>query len=66
MSFAKDAWDEPNFGLLKDKEGDALTLAQYPSHKYDTFAGQVNLTDVDYLEAFGGELIFESTINNKS
>lgn len=66
VSFAKDAWDEPNFGLLKDKEGDALTLAQYPSHKYDTFAGQVNLTDVDYLEAFGGELTFESTINNKS
>lgn len=66
VSFAKDAWDEPNFGLLKDKEGDALTLAQYPSHKYDTFAGQVNLTDVDYLEAFGGELTIESTINNKS
>lgn len=66
VSFAKDAWDEPNFGLLKDKEGDALTLAQYPSRKYDTFAGQVNLTDVDYLEAFGGELTFESTINNKS
>lgn len=66
VSFAKDAWDEPNFGLLKDKEGDALTFAQYPSRKYDTFAGQVDLTDVDYLEAFGGELIFESTINNKS
>ena len=64
VSFAKDA--EPNFGLLKDKEGDALTLAQYPSRKYDTFAGQVNLTDVDYLEAFGGELTIESTINNKS
>lgn len=66
VSFAKDACDEPNFGLLKEKEGDALTLARYPSRKYDTFAGQVNLTDIDYVEAFDSELIFESTINNKS
>lgn len=61
VSFVKDDWDEPNFGILRGKEGNTLTLAQYPSGKYDSFAGQVNLAEVDYLEAFGGELFCENS-----
>ena len=46
--------------VLKSKEGDALSCEQYPSGKHETFAGQINLDEVDRLEAFGGELTLEN------
>lgn len=59
VSFAmKD--EEAEYGVLQSKEGDALSFEQYPSGKYETFAGQINLAEVDRLEAFGGELTLEN------
>lgn len=52
--------EEAEYGVLQSKEGDALSFEQYPSGKYETFAGQVNLAEVGRLEAFGGELTLEN------
>lgn len=61
VSFVMKDEEEPDYGVLKSKEGDALSFEQYPSGKYETFAGQINLAEVDRLEAFGGELTLESS-----
>ena len=53
--------EEAEYGVLKSKEGDALSLEQYQSGKYEIFAGQINLAEVDRLEAFGGELTLENS-----
>lgn len=60
VSFVMKDEEEAEYGVLKSKEGDALSLEQYPSGKYETFAGQINLAEVDPLEAFGGELTLEN------
>ena len=60
VSFVMKDEQEADYGILKSKEGDALSFEQYPSGKYETFAGQINLDEVDRLEAFGGELILEN------
>lgn len=60
VSFVMKDEEEAEYGVLKSKEGDALSLEQYPSGKYETFAGQINLAEVDRLEAFGGELTLEN------
>lgn len=60
VSFVMKDEEEAEYGVLKSKEGDALSLEQYPSDKYETFAGQINLAEVDRLEAFGGELTLEN------
>ncbi|MGZ1196611.1 hypothetical protein ACXO3Q_04905 [Lactobacillus delbrueckii subsp. bulgaricus] len=52
--------EEAEYGILKSKEGDALSFGQYPSGKYETFASQISLAEVNRLEAFGGELILEN------
>lgn len=61
VSFVMKDEGEANYGVLKSKEGDALSFEQYPSGKYETFAGQINLAEVCRLEAFGGELTLESS-----
>lgn len=60
VSFVMKDEGEANYGVLKSKEGDALSFEQYPSGKYETFAGQINLAEVCRLEAFGGELTLEN------
>lgn len=60
VSFVMKDEEEAEYGVLKSKEGDALSLEQYLSGKYETFAGQINLAEVDRLEAFGGELTLEN------
>lgn len=60
VSFVMKDEEEAEYGILKSKEGDALSFEQYPSGKYETFAGQINLAEVDRLEAFGGELTLEN------
>lgn len=60
VSFVMKDEEEAEYGVLKSKDGDALSLEQYPSGKYETFAGQINLAEVDRLEAFGGELTLEN------
>lgn len=60
VSFVMKDEEEAEYGVLKSKEGDALSLEQYPSGKYETFAGQINLAEVDRLETFGGELTLEN------
>ncbi|MEE8857426.1 MAG: hypothetical protein SOI62_05075 [Lactobacillus sp.] len=60
VSFVMKDEEEAEYGVLKSKEGDALSFEQYPSGKYETFAGQINLAEVDRLEAFGGELTLEN------
>ena len=60
VSFVMKDEQEADYGILKSKEGDALSFEQYPSGKYETFAGQINLDEVDRLEAFGGELTLEN------
>lgn len=60
VSFVMKDEEEAEYGVLKSKEGDALSLEQYPSGKYETFAAQINLAEVDCLEAFGGELTLEN------
>lgn len=60
VSFVMKDEGEANYGVLKSKEGDALSFEQYPSGKYETFAGQITLAEVDRLEAFGGELTLEN------
>lgn len=60
VSFVMKDEEEAEYGVLKSKEGDTLSLEQYPSGKYETFAGQINLAEVDRLEAFGGELTLEN------
>lgn len=60
VSFVMKDEEEAEYGVLKSKEGDALSLEQYPSGKYETFAGQISLAEVDRLEAFGGELTLEN------
>lgn len=61
VSFVMKDEEEPDYGVLKSKDGDALSFEQYSSGKYETFAGQINLAEVDRLEAFGGELTLESS-----
>ena len=61
VSFVMKDEEEAEYGVLKSKEGDALSLEQYPSGKYETFAGQISLAEVDRLEAFGGELTLENS-----
>ena len=61
VSFVMKDEEEAEYGILKSKEGDALSFEQYPSGKYETFAGQINLAEVDRLEAFGGELTLENS-----
>lgn len=61
VSFVMKDKEEAEYGVLKSKEGDALSLEQYQSGKYEIFAGQINLTEVDRLEAFGGELTLENS-----
>lgn len=61
VSFVMKDKEEAEYGVLKSKEGDALSLEQYPSGKYEIFAGQINLAEVDRLEAFGGELTLENS-----
>ena len=61
VSFVMKDEQEADYGILKSKEGDALSLEQYPSGKHETFAGQINLDEVDRLEAFGGELTLENS-----
>ena len=61
VSFVMKDEEEAEYGVLKSKEGGALSLEQYPSGKYETFAGQINLAEVDRLEAFGGELTLENS-----
>ncbi|WP_260269093.1 hypothetical protein [Lactobacillus delbrueckii] len=60
VSFVMKDEEEAEYGILKSKEGDALSFGQYPSGKYETFAGQISLVEVDRLEAFGGELTLEN------
>lgn len=60
VSFAMKDEEEAEYGVLQSKEGDALSFEQYPSGKYETFAGQISLAEVDRLEAFGGELTLEN------
>lgn len=60
VSFVMKDEEEAEYGILKSKEGDALSFEQYPSGKYETFAGQINLAEVGRLEAFGGELTLEN------
>ena len=60
VSFVMKDEEEAEYGVLQSKEGDALSFEQYPSGKYETFAGQINLAEVDRLEAFGGELTLEN------
>lgn len=60
VSFVMKDEEEAEYGVLKSKEGDTLSLEQYPSGKYETFAGQINLAEVDRLETFGGELTLEN------
>ncbi|MDD6420280.1 MAG: hypothetical protein PUF91_02555 [Lactobacillus delbrueckii] len=60
VSFVMKDEKKADYGVLKSKEGDALSFEQYPSGKYETFAGQINLAEVDRLEAFGGELTLEN------
>lgn len=60
VSFVMKDEEEAEYGFLKSKEGDALSFGQYPSGKYETFAGQISLAEVDRLEAFGGELTLEN------
>lgn len=60
VSFVMKDEEEAEYGILKSKEGDALSFEQYPSGKYETFAGQINLAEVGHLEAFGGELTLEN------
>ncbi|MGZ1208409.1 hypothetical protein ACXO2Z_04230 [Lactobacillus delbrueckii subsp. bulgaricus] len=62
VSFVMKDEEEAEYGILKSKEGDALSFGQYPSGKYETFAGQISLAEVNHLEAFGGELILENDI----
>lgn len=62
VSFVMKDEEEAEYGILKSKEGDALSFGQYPSGKYETFAGQISLAEVNRLEAFGGELILENDI----
>ncbi|CCK84185.1 Putative uncharacterized protein [Lactobacillus equicursoris 66c] len=61
VSFVMKDEEKPDYGVLKSKDGDALSFEQYSSGKYETFAGQINLDEVDRLEAFGGELTLESS-----
>lgn len=61
VSFVMKDKEEAEYGVLKSKEGDALSLEQYQSGKYEIFAGQINLAEVDRLEAFGGELTLENS-----
>lgn len=60
VSFVMKDEKKADYGVLKSKEGDALSFEQYPSGKHETFAGQINLDEVDRLEAFGGELTLEN------
>ena len=61
VSFVMKDEEKLDYGVLKSKDGDALSFGQYSSGKYETFAGQINLDEVDRLEAFGGELTLESS-----
>ena len=60
VSFVMKDEQEADYGVLNSKEGDAVSFEQYSSGKYETFAGQINLDEVDRLEAFGGELTLEN------